>query len=197
MARIENPGPNLFRSLMALVVLILSSIALAQDQGRLPTDTELHAAACNPMMQWGVDIGRQMVAGYDKEITAIQALPPDQQGNLAFFEKARRDAAQKLAESESALNRLRAYLLPRWMSLDAFAMLEATERGKADIQSLSAIADRCDACQKQALAKANPGPGPPKQLPEWLAMSVCGNECGHQPVQDRFESCRNPTWLPF
>jgi hypothetical protein len=160
----------------------------AQTPARMPTDTELHAAACIPMVQFQLSLSREMLNSFDKNLSATMALPPEQRYGLETLQKGRQEAAQGVTETESALNRLQAYLLPRLMTLDALSIVAATNRGKADVQEIKSFADSCGTCTDAAITK-NP------QAPDYNACRA--NECKHLPVQDRAAACRNPSWLPF
>lgn len=174
------------RRFLLLLLMILPPFAARAQQ--MPTDTELHAAACIPMMQWGVSVASRGLAEAEQGIAATRALPSNQQVGLDFLEWERRTAADMLEKSDSALKRLQAYLIPRLASLDPLAVLTANSRGAADVQELQGITSACTVCSQAANTK-NPA------KPDY--SSCRANECEHKPVQDRLLSCGNPTWLPF
>jgi hypothetical protein len=176
------------RVLTVVVLLAMTLPVTAQTPERIPTDTELHAAACIPIMQWAVESSRKAVAEYDSNIAATLALPADQRINLDYLKKGREEAAQLWRDSDSALKRLQAYLLPRYMSLDSLSIIAATNRGKADVQEMQTFIDSCSACEQAATAK-NPA------APDFNACAA--NECKRQPPRDRLIACQNPNWLPF
>ena len=166
------------RRVLTTVALItcVSSTASAQ---RLPTDTELHAAACIPVMHWAVGVETQALAEM-----RVPADAPKQEQDLAA--KVRANLTQQLADSQSALARLQAYLLPRLTLLEPVAIAAAQSRGDADVRELTSLTARCASCVDQAAAKT-----PTK--PDYSACEYCK----HPVVQDRLFSCKNPTWLPF
>lgn len=174
---------------LALILLATGLTSTpAQIQERIPTDIELHAAACIPMMQWGVRTSREALTEIEQGIATIRARPPEQQFALEIAEGQRRDAAKALETTDSALKRLQAYLLPRLMTLDAFSVMAANNRGEADVQELERNVDACNACSQAAIHR-NP------TKPDFAACAA--NECNLKPVNDRLAACRNPSWLPF
>lgn len=133
------------------------------------------------MMQWAVGVARKALA----EIS-VPADAPKQEQDLAAKLKA--GVTQQLAESQSALARLQAYLLPRLMQLDAIAIAAAQSRGDADVRELLNMQAQCDACVARAREKT---PAKPDD-------SACReSECKRPAAQDRLQACKNPAWLPF
>ena len=177
------------RGASLLAALALSSPALAQE--RMPTDTELHALACVPLMNWSVAYLHDTHAAIDSELARVRGLPEEQQSSayVNYLKEQSSKALQVAQDDHSALDRLKAYILPRYASIDPVAGTAAMNRGKADAEEIQAYYHRCAACAQGAFEK-NPG------HPE--AADACRqNECKRPSVQDRLESCRNPTWLPF
>jgi hypothetical protein len=107
-------------------LVLLAPIGARGQQ--MPTDTEWHAAACTPMMEWGVGVARQALAESEQSLAAARALPAVQQAGPEYLEGLRRDAAEQLAGTESALKRLQAYLMPHLTTLDPLAIVAANSR---------------------------------------------------------------------
>lgn len=118
-----------------LFCLVLLAPIGARGQ-QMPTNTELHAAACIPMMQWGVGVARQALAESEQSLVAARALPAVQQARPEYLEGLRRGATEQLEGTESALKRLQAYLMPRLTTLDPLAIVAANNLGKADVREL-------------------------------------------------------------
>ena len=101
----------------------------------MPTNTELHAAACIPMMQWGVGVARQALAESEQSLAAARALPAVQQAGPEYLEGLRRGATEQLEGTESALKRLQAYLMPRLTLWTRSPSLRPTIAGRRTCES--------------------------------------------------------------
>jgi hypothetical protein len=159
----------------AIAVVGISATAATADaqQWSTPSDSELRSAYCISILQSEVALNEQM----------IEAATPNDSATPEVKASAKRavDALRAgLIETQSLLDRLRSYLLPRVQNLDALAMLAAMKRAEADLAEVRATTDRC--------------------TPRCLNTSdehACWNSCTNQDLVGRVQSCRHPTWLPF
>lgn len=87
---------------------------------RPPTDMELGASYCIPIVQGAIEAGRELV----------------QRDSAPIFE-------QGLREREAALNRLQGYVLPRLRYLDLDAVTLALARGRTDVAERKRLLNAC------------------------------------------------------
>lgn len=188
-----SPQHNRLRTLNALwlrpsVLAILCISTAASAQRPLPTDTELRAAYCVRVLQSDVANLKSLSTQIDDTATRIQEVPPDlRQQVLQTLQESKRDLPQKIAERESALNRVQLFILPRMKYLDATALLAATRRADSDLQESAAVGGKC---LRQC---AEPKAGEPAAD----RSASCLRSCMGADLQSRLEACRSPTWLPF
>lgn len=160
------------------VFLASAPIAIAQDQ--VPSDAELRSAYCIPVLQQQLTLAKQIDA-MDTKSENDPTTPADVRAQSLATREARQ---REIADLDSALKRLQAYLLPRFFQRDPVAMVAAQKRGETDWQQLadgmqSQCATRCAAITMSAEAVA------------------CINSCVNPELVARLKACKNPTWLPF
>lgn len=160
----------------------------AFPQRPLPTDTELRAAYCVPVLQSDIADLRKLLAEVDNSIERIQDTPLEiRQQVLKTLQESKRDLPQKIAERESALNRVQLFILPRMRYLDTSALLGATQRGASDIQQWATVTSKCARqCRQRSTDEATSD-----------QYSSCLKTCTSGDLEIRLSACRNPTWLPF
>lgn len=158
---------------------LLATTAFGQTQ--LPTDIELHAAYCIPVIQNDIKGLKSARDDLQKMLDspAVHDAPPEV---LGLLRKQQNELPQTIAERQSILNRLQLFLLPRIQYLDASALLAATSRAKPDMDDWSRLADKCIRECAQ---------------PQERITEACLRKCQRGPLEDRLTTCRNPTWLPF
>lgn len=167
-----------------LAVMIFMSIPIRIAMAtRLPTDIELHACYCIPVVIFDATLYRhaiQLIEERSKE-------NPDRILKDPVLAKKTREVLTEmqgnLNNSQLDLRRLQLYIAPRIEELDPVSLLIANKRAVEDLDSVRRIMPECnERCFK------NPD------------SSTCLNACAKQiipGVRQRFESCRNLSWLPF
>lgn len=176
------------RCLRLSVFALLCIATGASAQRPLPTDTELRAAYCDRVLQSDVANLNTLRARLDDARNRIQEVPPDlREQILQTLQASRRELPQKIAERESALNRVQLFILPRMQYLDATALLAASRRAESDLHESAAVGNRC--MRECAQPKADEATAD--------RSASCLRACTSGELQSRLEACRNPTWLPF
>jgi hypothetical protein len=169
-------------SLRLFLPLLVLPAGNSIAQAPLPTETELRAAYCIPVLQDEIadlhklldNIMESMAAGTDDVPPAIRQEWKDS------IEKSKRDLPEHIKARESALNRVQLFILPRMPYLDPTALLSATARARADIQENAADTHKCTSqCSTSGQFKS------------------CMIACVNSDLHARLDACRNPTWLPF
>ena len=170
--------PMCLKWLFSCLTLVVAVTSTAQSQ--LPTDTELHASYCVPVLQEEITRLRRMLAGIDNVLAHIDRAPPE--ARQALMQRAledKRNVPEEIEARESALHKLQSFLQPRTSSLETSALLGATARANADLKEAAARAQRCPS---HCRADKNP--------------SSCVKTCMSSDFEARVTECRNPTWLP-
>lgn len=164
--------------LFSCLILAFAVTAIAQSQ--VPTDIELHASYCVPVLQEEVKTLQRLLAGIDNVLTHIDRAPPEaRQALMQRPLEDKRNVPEEIEARESALNKLQSFLRPRAPYLDVSALLGATARAKADLKEAAA---RSQNCPDQCRGDKNP--------------SSCLKTCLSSDFDARVTECRNPTWLP-
>jgi hypothetical protein len=169
-------------------LLVFATTGTAQSpptQTPLPSDAELHAAYCIPVIQNDIGLLNQELDRLSDMKAKAQNLPADSlQDEMAFIEKRQFQLPQDISNRESALNRLQLFLIPRLHYLDPTAIMAASSRGTSDIQDWSAKTRQClkDISQLR-----------PDETKAHLEKCMSENI----ELVNRLNACRNPTWLPF
>jgi hypothetical protein len=158
--------------LSALLLLPFASIAAAQELS-LPSDAELHSAYCVPVLKWTIENTRSVITYSDNGPQS-----PEVRRNTEEMRKA-------LGETQTALNRLQAYLAPRIAYRDPIAFVAAQKRADADIAQAKSLADRC-ITQCTASSPRDP----------IACLKSCESDQGKE-LTSRLSACRTPSWLPF
>lgn len=167
------------RALSLLAAASFGLVGVAGAQETEPTDVELRSAYCIAVLNADINLTDKLIANSD---ASVKSAPTPELRQLDL--KMNSDLRDGLAKFESALNRLKLYLLPRMVSRDPIAITAAMNRGQADIHEVMAMADRCGAkC-------ARPG-----QTPDQIA--ACDTSCFDKDLMARVEACVSPIWLPF
>lgn len=148
----------------------LALLPLASWSAAPPTDVELRAAYCVPVMQNKVQSAEATAAAYP-------AGPMKDAG------------VESAAQATDDLNRLRAYIVPKLQYLDSQALLIANTRGQQDV-AIAATAHR--AC----FARCEPANNPNAAFsPKYL---TCLGSCQREsPAILRTGGCTPLNWLPF
>ena len=171
------------RAFSCAVVLMFASLT-ASAQTQLPSETDLRAAYCLPVLQKDIDSIEKMIALTDDQIKHIEDMPESsRQGVLQMLQKSKQTLPQTLSERRSSLNRVQLFILPRMQYLDASALLGATARGTADTRELE---EKVSACQKDCGSHTSADD-----------FTGCANTCIGRDLMARLNACRNPMWLPF
>jgi hypothetical protein len=164
------------RSTRLWVCAFLTSVAqtsLAQES--LPTDIELRAAYCIPIVKWQLGISQQtevIARGLERDATT-----PSEHKKLS---KVYANTRKSTAAVELTLHRLQSYLLPRIQLRDPVALAAAQGRGEADLRELQNATEHCTTqCA-----------GPEHE-------TECFESCVGKPLVARMRACLSASWLPF
>lgn len=111
------------RSAILLLTTVCSAPLLAQQ---LPSQVDLKAAYCIPIVQYQLQLVRGIVPGDSAQAQAAQQM-----------------RAKLLSEMESRLNRLQLYLVPRIPYLEPTALLAAAKSADNDIGRSRQLGDTC------------------------------------------------------
>jgi hypothetical protein len=192
-ARMSSP----LRSSAAIGAALVLASALAHAAPREANDVELRAAYCIVVIQEEVTLANQLwvqtrsLPGAAAPATVsddalVTGLARESRSGPAARSPGGRDVALEriekgMRERETALNRLRSYLVPKLQYLDQGPLTAATQR---------ADADRQEALQIAAVCTQQCGGG---QQP---CSSACFDKAA-APIVERFKGCRDPSWLPF
>lgn len=175
-----------WRMLLLLILFYFATTVFAQ---RLPTDSELRAAYCIPMMQTEIKLFRDVYPGFessirDDEQQGSDLLSQKRQTNLRELNMKALDRLQRvISDRESALNRLQFYLIPRMSHLDSTSLLAASKRAASDDTKGRVCSEKC--VQQSDL------------FVPVTETDACYKECIGADLHARLETCRNPAWLPF
>jgi len=157
-----------------VLLLVLASNARAQV---LPSQVDLRAAYCIPLLQYAVS-----------EIEHIASLLRD---NAQLFtpehQAVGRAVSEKtLSKTATNLRRLQLYLLPRLPYLAAYGIVAAKKSGEEDYARLKEDAKACDTKCNNAFANNS------------SAALSCTLQCNSDsPVRARMSICEDLSWLPF
>jgi hypothetical protein len=145
-----------------------------------PTDAELRSVYCLKMLRSQLEMAKPVLAQRDAAIQSAQTPEAkDFQTKLAL------DTRKSVAEIERAVDRLQAYLLPRFMSRDPVAMIAAQKRADADWHALWEASGRClNEC-------------PPPTSADDPKTRACLQSCDRPEIREQLNACKNPSWLPF
>lgn len=173
-------------TLLASALMISAAPALAQRP--LPTDIELRAAYCIPVIQSDLKSLTDSRAQVQDTIARIGEIPPDMRQQLLQTLREFQDSLPKaISERNSVLNRLQLFLVPRVQYLDASALMGAASRANSDMQEWSSMTARClRECARPSTDQAAA-----------TQTADCFNQCSAGELNNRIAACRNPTWLPF
>lgn len=164
--------------LSATVVLTatLATPAIAQS---LPTDVDLKATYCVPVIRRDLEtlIPAEASARKDIEEMTKRSGVTDQQKQDGIA--ALRVFQRFVQDVQATQGRLRSFLLPKTSRLDIVPLEAALKRGEADAELLSA---RSAECATQCV---------PPSAPD------CSSKCMGEDLMNRARDCRTAKWLPF
>ncbi len=163
-------------------MLLLASSSAAFGQQRAPTDLELHAAYCIPLMQKAVQTFATARETLKQQAGA--AAPGANPESATALRAALAEAERSLAERQAALDRLQRYLTPRIASLDPAALQAAMHGGEGDARYIAQQAAQCmdRKNERNCLQAAD--------------AASCVKQCVGLELSARLEQCRQPSWLP-
>lgn len=151
---------GMLRALLALILLLFACSAQAQRE--IPSDIELHSAYCISVL-----------AGRAKDAQALASLPAPRSQQESFRE------AQTGYEQD--VHRLRRFLVPRIKYLDGEALLAATDRGQADVNSF---------LRTQLACKTRCDTKPASGADAIAEIAACLSACtAKDPAADRVKAC--------
>lgn len=173
---------TIFRNLaVAIFTLIPCWVAIAQ---RLPTDTELRASYCMPVVVNDIGFQRHAIQLIDETLKSeeVQSRILKDPALSRKLQNTQTEMQQYLVDSQSALRRLQLYVLPRMAHLDPTPLRIATKRAEED---LDLIRRKGSVCIPQCITS--------------IDTLKCASECANlgPDLSQRLESCRNLSWLPF
>ena len=185
---------------LSYVALLFVPLFLAKAVGaqtRLPSETELRAAYCIPLLQSEIETLRQRRASevfrkqafeFGRKMMAEKLSEPER----AVFEKAMAmaqmltpDSSKIIEARENALNRVTLYLQPRLQFLDDSSMSAAAKNAEADWREWSGLPQQCRRDCDAVKSDANPN-----------AFMTCVSQCVRGDLYSRLDVCRKPDWLP-
>lgn len=189
-------GPGVLAAAATGAALMLAT-ALGHAAPREANDVELRAAYCIVVIQEEVTLANQLWV-QTRSLTGVAApatvsdeslvtgLARESRAGPATRSSGARDAAlerieKAMRERETALNRLRSYLVPKLQYLDQGPLTAATQRADADRSAALQIAA---ACTQQCSGGQQP------------CSSACFDKAAAS-IVERFKGCRDPSWLPF
>jgi hypothetical protein len=105
-------------------MIILLTLATSVEALELPSEVDLRAAYCIPIIQRSVD---EMMSGENS------VKDPEQKARLAY----------SLSKARTDLRRLRMYLVPRIEHLDPFELAVASKRGKEALVEENEYLNQC------------------------------------------------------
>jgi hypothetical protein len=145
---------------------MLASSAGARE---LPSEADLRAAYCLPIVQYLTDVMRPLAT--DPVIKESEV---------------HQDIVDIIAEHTEGLRRLRLYLLPRIRHLDSLGVATALERGEEDRDKLAQYDTTCKTkCKPLARKSAS-------------SERACRQQCNAEsPLKTRLDACFDLRWLPF
>ena len=163
-----------------LLLLAVGSVCCAEKFAQ-PSDAVLRSAYCIPIVQWGID--------YTTKKVAISA-----NGQTREQQSANAQARKALEKWESALHRLRAYLIPRMPNRDptALALALALKEGKDDAQQL----EKNEHCFFDCFTKKNEG-NPLSGETQHEILEPCSDPCVDKVMVERMRACAELSWLPL
>jgi hypothetical protein len=149
-----------------IILLILASSVEAQE---LPSEVDLRAAYCVPIVKYWINVFKPMATD-----------PVMQEAGL------HQDIVEILTKYNEKLRRLRLYLLPRFEHLESLGMTAALKRGQEDLEKLEQYSTTCKAkCSPIARKSAS-------------SEEVCMKKChAENPLKPRLDACSDLRWLPF
>jgi hypothetical protein len=159
---------------------LLQASAFAQAQVTAPTDVELRAAYCTPVINTRIDVLQKAITANESNV--IHAPTADQRETFQHFLDQQRT---EMAEQRATQNRLKSYLAPRTMTVDPIAMAAVAKRGEADAR---ALVDSYQ-CQTACIFKILPALDKEKR-------DACTKSCVGDDVLARMQPCHETSWLP-
>jgi len=188
-----HAGRLLTSKFAALLLAAMNAGNASAD--RLPTDTELRAAYCIPIIRQDLNLISRLVRDNETRIAQLGGGLSDRlQGEwadkkraeaaanaerIAMLREANDQLARHKANRETTFNRLRLYLVPKLQELEIGKIAAAHARGDADIRS----ADNGVACLTACTQRDRP--------------ASCVDRCTDRDLQARMDACRSPNWLPL
>lgn len=152
--------------------LLLTFASHAEGQRRQPTDVELRASYCLPVVNYYFDLVKSARSA---------ANSGDRSSTLEIKEM----IDQRFAEQNDRVRRLQAYILPKIGHIDATAISVAMKRGEEDVAYVGQLARTCGAKCGNKLYTSDYA----------SCMSACGNNDERNSRMQR--QCDSLDWLPF
>lgn len=171
------------KRLAAALSLFLFSHAAAWA-ARVPTAVEFRAAYCVRIMQWSVRERSSEQSMIEQELHSRQSgsLPARNAGLSdetlqEMLQRTRKEAGKE----QTALEKLQSFLEPRRADLEPESLSAAKQRAEADIQEVADLNSTCG-------FKCAHGPD----------FEAClAEKCDAKQLLQRFNGCRDPSWLEF
>lgn len=159
-----------------------SSVAMAQENERLPNSTDLKAAYCIAVEQGMVTLSKATLEAFKRTPSETMSAQ-ERQKQLSLLE-------QNVTQQTSNLHRLQAYLLPRSLYLDPMGLALAMNRGKADMNTF---------CSSTTTVNASRCADQCATLPNGTDRRQCLDRCLPYGLRERIMSCSHSrlSWLPF
>jgi hypothetical protein len=159
-----------------MILLMLVSSAGAKE---LPSEVDLRAAYCIPIVEYWISVSKPLAIGIVREGSRVQQL-----------------ASEITAEQTEQLRRLQLYLLPRITHLESLSVITALKRGEEDRDKLEQYHTTCETkCEPPA---NKPASSLTERAERVLSKVECIRKCRDEnPLKPRLDACSDLRWLPF
>lgn len=154
-------------------IILLFLLASSVEAKELPSQTDLRAAYCIPIVQNSIDVTRLLMTMLGSTVST-------------------EDLTALLAEETDQLRRLQLYLLPRISHLEPLGLTTAMQKAKEDLAQSEQYGESCRAKCKQSV---NQRASADKRA---SAERACWDKCiAEAPVRSRSKDCFDLRWLPY
>jgi hypothetical protein len=151
------------------VIIILLMLVSSAEAEQLPSEVDLRAAYCIPIVKHWISVLRPLATDPDLKESGVQQV-----------------IAEITAEHTEQLRRLQLYLLPRITHLESLGVTTALKRGEEDRDKLEQYRMTCKTKCKPPANKLAPSEG------------ECIRKCNAEnPLKPRLDACSDLRWLPF
>ena len=160
----------------ARAIILLLLCASSVTAGELPTETDLRAAYCIPILQYSIDFLKSL-----STTDLPSSVSPE-------------EITAGLAENTSGLRRLQLYLVPRISHLELLGLTTAMQTAKEDLKKAEQYVESCTTKCNQSANKDKRASAEVRAS----AQGACWNKCtAENPLRSRLKECHDLRWLPY